>query len=292
MKVLIILLFTYIALVYSLATGSQGPPGPQGNAGRDGLPGLPGPTGPRGPKGDRGEPGPIGFPGAPGLDGLPGPMSSSKSVIVRHFQMIPSENTEFTPTCPEGTDLKRLGYSLLGFQANEGSSFVSYDLGSIDSCHPNKEISVYRLCSPSNETSNEVESNEKCNKSSLVMKAVFLQAIKDDNTLPTDPIARYAVCTVSSPIRVIHSYSNQVPVCDEDESRLWSGHTFISTYSASSQKLSSTGSCLESMLPSLTTTCSAGNCVKDGRQDSLWMSASSGDNSNQASSKCAVCKKN
>lgn len=218
----------------------------------------------------------TGLTGIPGVPGSPGPAATSKHLIVIHHLQ-----HDISPdrACPEDSQLMRISYSVYGYQEISSSLFVTNDLASLDSCPPSG-VSTFRLCSP------ELTSQENtCDKSSKDFRTFYLSA-KDP---PSDVIyrSRCSVCEVTSPVRVMHSYSEVVPVCNENESRLWSGHSFRGFNFSRPQDLSCLGSCLPHAMQSLVVKCLDEVCEQEKGVTS-WVSSIEGDKP----SRCSVCKKN
>lgn len=282
LHILIAAIATVLCLVDGLGPegppGLPGPPGPAGFPGIPGYQGMPGMAGSKGEKGDHGHcystskeclQGPPGFPGmpgmkgdtgfpglsgSPGMPGLPGQSGTSRaaSLLVRHSQ------SPDVPNCPDGNVRLWNGYSLLEIYHPNINRWRTIDLGSADSCSPFFGNTPLTTCR---------EDGHCAVGTPMTPTKSWLSTTSpkpDGGSLPTanetilDHVSRCVVCEASSMVIAVHSQSTGIPDCPVSWHALWEGYSYAmlaSSGSGGEQPLSTSGSCLENFVPSLTIQC-------------------------------------
>jgi hypothetical protein len=220
--------------------------------------------------------------GFPGLPGLPGSASSARQYIVIHHLESSSKGK-----CPEDSRLIRSSLSVYGYREDLGSTFHTTDLGYVESCPP-VGSKTFKLCSPGFALDH--KTLESCSHSLKDFTTIYLSSKDAVSNVTNHRQSRShcSVCEIHSNIKVIHSYSEVVPVCSEDETRLWSGHSFRSFNYLTPQALSSTGSCLPHAMESLMISCDSNDVCRQDPGISSWLSSIEG----ERPSRCSVCRSN
>uniref|UniRef100_A0A3Q2GNK3 Collagen IV NC1 domain-containing protein n=1 Tax=Cyprinodon variegatus TaxID=28743 RepID=A0A3Q2GNK3_CYPVA len=265
--------------------GFPGNPGLKGSPGTPGLPGLPGLPGAKGDvglpgfqglpgqKGDIGFPGPPGNPGPPGSDGPQGPPGIPGSGSAAHgFLLTRHSQTEFPPSCPDGTNPIYDGYSLLYVQGNERAH--GQDLGTAGSCLRRFSPMPFMFCNINNVCNFAARNDYSYWLSTPEPMPMSMEAVTGESIKPF--ISRCSVCEAPAMVIAVHSQTIQVPSCPASWSLLWIGYSFMMHTSAgaegSGQALASPGSCLEEFRSAPFIECHGrGSCNYFSNSYSFWL---------------------